>query len=267
MSNARLPTLFLSHGGGPWPYVEDMRKKFAKSAEAFSRLPETLPCRPKAILVISGHWEEDAFTVATADWPGMEYDYSGFPEHTYRIKYPAPGSPALAARVRTLLGQAGIASKEDPNRGFDHGAFVPLVLMYPAADIPVVMLSMKSNVDPLEHIRLGEALAPLREEGVLIIGSGLTYHNMRGFGSAGATVVSEQFEQYLHQAIEEPDPKVRADRLVHWEQAPAARLAHPREDHLIPLMVVAGAAGASIGHRVFVDKVWQVVMASYRFDD
>lgn len=266
MSNPKLPVFFLSHGGGPWPYVEDLKKKFEKSADAFSRLPATLPCQPKAILVISGHWEEDVFTVATAERPGMEYDYSGFPEHTYHIKYPAPGSPALAARVRALLGQAGIPSNEDPKRGFDHGTFVPLVLMYPAADIPVVTLSMKSTYDPLEHIRLGEALAPLRDEGILIVGSGLTYHNMRGFGSAGAAGVSAQFEEYLHQAIAASEPAVRTERLVHWEQAPAARQAHPREDHLIPLMVVAGAAGTSVGQRIVVDKVWEVAMASYRFD-
>lgn len=265
MDNTKLPTFFISHGGGPWPYIDDMKKQFAKTARELSQLPESLPCKPKAILVITGHWEESEFTVSTAANPPMKYDYSGFPEHTYRIKYPAPGSPALASRVRELLSQAGISSNEDPHRGFDHGTFVPLFLMYPDASIPVVMLSLKSNYDPLEHIRAGEALKPLRDEGILIIGSGLTYHNMRGFGQTDATPVSEQFEQYLNEAISEPNPVNRAEKLINWETAPVARLAHPREDHLIPLMVVVGAAGDDVGSRVFVDKVFNVAMASYRF--
>ncbi|CAH1906059.1 Aromatic ring-opening dioxygenase, catalytic subunit, LigB family [Candidatus Nitrotoga sp. HW29] len=267
MNNTKLPTFFISHGGGPWPYIDDMKKQFAKTARELSQLPANLPCKPKAILVITGHWEESEFTVSTAASPPMRYDYSGFPEHTYQIKYPAPGSPALASRVRELLGQAGISSKKNPHQGFDHGTFVPLFLMYPDANIPVVMLSLKSNYDPLEHIQAGEALKPLRDEGILIIGSGLTYHNMQGFGQVNATPVSEQFEQYLNKAISEPNPVNRAEKLINWETAPVARLAHPREDHLIPLMVVVGAAGDDVGRRVFVDKVFNVAMASYRFGD
>jgi aromatic ring-opening dioxygenase catalytic subunit (LigB family) len=137
--------------------------------------------------------------------------------------------------------------------------------MYPQADVPVVMLSMKSSYDPAEHIRLGQALAPLRDEGVLVIGSGLTYHNMRGFGQAMSTPVANAFEAYLNDAITAPDTEVRNDRLVHWQSAPGARLAHPQEDHLIPLMVIAGAAGHDIGRRVFVDHVMSVAMASYEF--
>jgi aromatic ring-opening dioxygenase catalytic subunit (LigB family) len=265
MKGTRLPTLFVSHGGGPWPYVEEMKKLFAKTAMEFNKIPETLPFKPKAILVVSGHWEEPEFTVATSEHPPMVYDYSGFPEHTYHIKYAAPGSPPLARRIRALLGKSGIDSREDPARGFDHGTFVPLFLMYPEADIPVVTLSMKSNYDPLEHINLGKALFPLREEGVLIIGSGLSYHNMRGFGSRDAKPTSAQFEGWLNESISEPDARVRRERLLNWEKAPAARLAHPREDHLMPLMVVAGAAGDDMGHRIFTDSVWNTVMASYRF--
>ena len=267
MDNTILPTFFISHGGGPWPYIDDMKKQFAKTARELGQLPASLPCKPKAILVITGHWEESEFTVSTATNPPMRYDYSGFPEYTYRIKYPALGSPALASRVRELLGQAGISSKEDPHQGFDHGTFVPLFLMYPDASIPVVMLSLKSNYDPLEHIRAGEALKPLRDEGILIIGSGLSYHNMRGFGQTDATPVSEQFEEYLNVAISEPNSINRAEKLINWETAPVARLAHPREDHLIPLMVVVGAAGDDVGRRIFVDKVFNVAMASYRFGD
>lgn len=261
----RFPVYFVSHGGGPWPYVESMKQQFARTAREFSALPERLPAKPKAVLVITGHWEAPQFIVSTAERPPMEYDYYGFPEHTYHIQYPAPGSPDLAARVRTLLSQAGIATAEDPQRGFDHGTFVPLGLMYPDADVPIVLLSLKSTYDPQEHIRAGQALAPLRDEGVLIIGSGLTYHNMRGFGRDESTSVAEAFEAYLNNAISQADPAVRSDMLVQWEAAPGARLAHPREDHLLPLMVAAGAADGDQGRTVFVDHVMKVPMASYEF--
>lgn len=258
------PTFFVSHGGGPWPWVDGMRQQFARTEREFRDMPRLFPQKPKAVLVITGHWEAAEFTVSTAERPPMEYDYSGFPEHTYRIQYPAPGSPALAARVRELLGDAGIASREDVSRGFDHGTFVPMALMYPEADVPVVMLSLKAGYDAAEHIRLGRALAPLRSEGVLIMGSGLTYHNMRGFGRSESTPVAAAFEHYLNEAVT-ADPAIRDDRLVRWQQAPGARLAHPREDHLVPLMVIAGAAGKDVGHRVFVDQAMSVAMASYQF--
>lgn len=261
----RFPVFFLSHGGGPWPWVDGMKEQFAKTAREFTALPQRLPARPKAVLVVTGHWEAPQFTVSTAERPPMEYDYSGFPEHTYRLQYPAPGSPALAARVRELLSQAGIANGADPRRGFDHGTFVPLALMYPQADVPVVLLSLKSSYDPAEHIRAGQALAPLRDEGVLILGSGLTYHNMRGFGRDASTAPATAFEAFLHEAIAQPDPAVRNRLLTEWAQAPAARQAHPQEDHLLPLMVVAGAAGGDKGQQVFVDHVMKVPMASYQF--
>ena len=261
----KFPLFFVSHGGGPWPWVDGMKQQFALTAREFERLPSLLPTKPTAILAISGHWEADGFTVSTATRPRMEYDYSGFPAHTYSITYPAPGSPALAARVRALLHAAGIASREDPTRGFDHGTFVPLALMYPSADIPVVTLSLKSSYDPAEHIRVGAALQSLRDEGVLIIGSGLTYHNMRGFNKDESTPIASTFEAYLNEAVSQPDAKVRNDRLVRWASASAARLAHPQEDHLLPLMVVAGAAGADVGRRWFTDVAMKVAMVSYQF--
>jgi aromatic ring-opening dioxygenase catalytic subunit (LigB family) len=260
-----MPVFFLSHGGGPWPWVDGMKEMFAKTAHEFATLPKRLPTRPKAVLVITGHWEAPEFSVSTAEHPPMDYDYSGFPEHTYRLKYPAPGSPALAHRVRDLLGAAGIASQDDPDRGFDHGTFVPLSLMYPDADIPVVLLSLKQDYDAAGHIRAGQAIEPLRDEGVLVIGSGLTYHNMGGFGRRASTPVAEAFEKYLEDAISQENPATRNRMLVDWKSAPGARLAHPREDHLLPLMVVAGAAGNDQGGTVFVDHVMEVAMASYEF--
>lgn len=263
----RMPAYFLSHGGGPWPYVDGMRALFAKTEHAFRMLPTRLPIQPKAILVITGHWEADELTVSTAPQPGMEYDYAGFPAHTYRINYPAPGSPGVASRVKELLSQTGLMVKDDPQRGFDHGVFVPVGLMYPEADVPVVMLSLKASYDPREHIHVGQALQPLRDEGILIVGSGLTYHNMRGFGRDEATPVAEAFERYLNKAIEQEDAGTRNEMLAKWDTAPNARLAHPREDHLLPLMVVAGAAGNDKGKTLFVDHVMKVPMASYEFRD
>lgn len=259
--NKKLPVFFVSHGGGPWPWIEDMRTHFKTTEDHLRSLGKTI--RPKAILVISGHWEEPQFTISTSLEPPMVYDYSGFPPHTYHIKYGAPGSMDLAVRVKALLSTDGIHLHEDPKRGFDHGTFVPLHLMYPEADIPVVQLSMKSNLDPKEHIRLGELLAPLREENVLIIGSGLTYHNLRAFFSGGK-LPSEAFEEWLTKAIE-TEATARNHFLTHWTEAPSARLAHPREDHLIPLMVIAGAAGKDTGRRLFLDKAFDVSMASYQF--
>jgi aromatic ring-opening dioxygenase catalytic subunit (LigB family) len=248
-----MPVLFLSHGGGPWPWVDGMREAFAVSAREFAKLPALLPEKPRAILVISGHWEETEFTLATAAQPPTIYDYSGFPPHTYELKYPAPGTPELAAHVLQLLRAAGITAHEDPLRGYDHGVFVPMFLMYPQAEVPVLMLSMKHDYDPAEHIRLGQALAPLRDEGVLIVGSGLTYHNMRGFGRAESAAPAASFEGYLNEAISAPDAARRNALLEQWEGAPGARLAHPREDHLVPLFAIAGAAGEDRGRRVFTD--------------
>lgn len=265
MPTSRLPVFFLSHGGGPWPWIEQMRGMYERTAREFAALPGRLPSKPTAILVVSGHWEADEFTVATAAQPPMEYDYYGFPEHTYHVRYPAPGAPELALRVRALLANAGVKVAEDAQRGFDHGVFVPLSLMYPDADVPILMLSMKSSYDPAEHLRLGQALAPLRDEGVLIVGSGLTYHNMRGFGRDASTPAAQAFESWLGATIAEPDAGVRNALLANWEQAPAAREAHPREDHLVPLMVVTGAAGEDPGRALFVDHVMKVPMASYAF--
>jgi aromatic ring-opening dioxygenase catalytic subunit (LigB family) len=242
-----------------------MREMFAKTAKEFAALPARLPQKPKAVLVITGHWEAAEFSVSTSAHPPMDYDYSGFPAHTYQLQYPAPGSPALAGRVTELLAGGGITCRQDPARGFDHGTFVPLGLMYPNADVPIVLLSMKSGYNAAEHIRVGQMLAPLREEGVLIVGSGLTYHNMRGFGNPASTPVATAFENYLNVAVTQPNAAVRDQMLVDWERAPSARQAHPREDHLIPLMVVAGAAEADRGERIFVDHVLAVAMASYQF--
>jgi aromatic ring-opening dioxygenase catalytic subunit (LigB family) len=262
----RLPVLFISHGGGPWPYIDAMRPQYVHTERELRRLPARLPARPKAVLVISGHWEAAQFSVASSARPGMEYDYSGFPPHTYEIRYAAPGDPVLAARARALIAGAGLEVALDPRRGFDHGVFVPLGLMYPQADMPIVMVSIKSTYDPREHLALGRALEPLRDEEVLIIGSGLNYHNMQGFGRNSATADAEVFNRYLREAIE-GDARQREERLSRWESAPRARLAHPREDHLMPLLVAEGASGGDPGRMLFSENVMAVPMESYGFGD
>jgi aromatic ring-opening dioxygenase catalytic subunit (LigB family) len=237
-----MPTYFISHGGGPWPWLGGPFGDACRALKAsLEQLPGELPHRPKALLVVSGHWEADEFKIMSSPRPGMVYDYHGFPAHTYQIRYPAPGSPELAARVQELLRQAHIASDLDSDRGFDHGTFTPLAVAYPNADIPVVELSIKKGYDPESHLLLGRALAPLRDEGILIIGSGLSYHNLQMF-DARAMKPSRDFDGWLRETLLDTTPAERSVRLLSWDSAPSARIAHPQEDHLIPLMVAVGAA-------------------------
>jgi aromatic ring-opening dioxygenase catalytic subunit (LigB family) len=247
-SGSRMPVVYIPHGGGPWPFVDlgfGDPAELEKLATHLRSLPSMTPTKPRALLVISAHWEERAPTVMTGEKPPLLFDYYGFPPESYKLTWPAPGDPALAARVRALLEGAGLSTAEDAQRGFDHGTFVPLKLAYPAAEIPTVQLSLKRGLDPAEHLAIGRAIAPLRDEGVLIIGSGMSYHNLRAFGPAGRAP-SAAFDAWLNDAIAQ-DPEERARRLTAWSRAPSARAAHPREEHLLPLMVVAGAAGADRG--------------------
>jgi len=248
-SEKRMPVVFLPHGGGPWPFVD---LNFGEKAElddlaAYLRSVRDLPARPpRALLVISAHWEEAVPTVTTAERPPMLYDYYGFPPASYEIRWPAPGDPALAARVRALLEGAGFATAADPQRGFDHGTFVPLKLAWPEAEVPTVQLSLQRGLDPATHLAMGRALSPLRDEGILIVGSGMTYHNLRaGFGPR-MRPVAEAFDAWLREAATAA-PEAQDRLLRAWTEAPMARPAHPREEHLLPLMVCAGAAGADRG--------------------
>ncbi len=243
-----MPAVFLPHGGGPWPWVDlGFDRAGNDDLAAYLRSVAAVPKqRPKALLVISAHWEERVPTVMTAERPPMLYDYYGFPEESYSIQWPAPGEPGLAARVQEVLAAAGIESARDGARGFDHGTFVPLKLTYPDADIPTVQLSLEANLDPARHLAIGKALAPLRDEGVFLIGSGMTFHNLRAFRDPRARPIAEEFDAWLRRAIT-AEPAERERLLVAWAQAPRARLAHPREEHLLPLMVIAGAAGGDVG--------------------
>ncbi len=263
----RMPLVFLPHGGGPWPFVEvgfgnkaecDALARYLRSIRDVPKAP------PKALLVISAHWEEPVPTVMTGPRPPMFYDYYGFPPESYEITWPAPGDPRLAARVRELLGAAGFKTAEDAQRGFDHGTFVPLKLTYPEAEVPTVQLSLKRGLDPEEHLAMGRALAPLRDEGVYIVGSGMTFHNLRAIRDPRAGPISETFDAWLRETAG-LEAKERDGRLAQWARAPAARLAHPREEHLLPLMVIAGAAGTNRGTTAYNETIMGLRLSAYHF--
>lgn len=265
--STRLPTYFISHGGGPWPWIKDtMPWDMSVLEDSLIAMPREIGVTPRAVLMISGHWEAPEFTVQTNPNPPMVYDYGGFPEFTYHISYPAPGSPEVAARVAELLGAAGIAVREDPRRGFDHGVFAPLVVSWPDADVPVLQLSLRHGYDPEQHLAAGRALAPLRDEGVLIVGSGLSYHNLGLFGP-GARRPSAEFDAWLGETLIDSDPALRTKRLHEWETAPSARVAHPREDHLVPLMVAVGAAEDEPAVRTYYETEFagSITASSFRF--
>jgi aromatic ring-opening dioxygenase catalytic subunit (LigB family) len=226
-------------------------------------LPALLPVRPRALLVISAHWEAAVPTVMTAARPPLLFDYSGFPPESYRLTWPAPGAPELARRTTELLGEAGFATAEDGQRGYDHGTFIPLKLCFPEAELPTLQLSLKAGLDPAEHLAIGRALAPLRDEGVLLVGSGMSYHNMRGFNGSGRAV-AEVFDAWLKGAAL-AEPEARSAQLRAWARAPRARQAHPREEHLLPLMVIAGAAGADRGHVGFDGRFGGVRISAFHF--
>lgn len=263
----KMPVYFISHGGGPWPWLQGPYREAYKELEAsLKKLPTDLPEKPKAILIISGHWEEKNFSIMTNPKPPMLYDYGGFPEHTYRIQYPAANSLELVSRVESLLKGIGISADLDPNRGFDHGTFTPLAVSYPDADIPVVQLSMRDDYDPETHLKIGQALAPLRDEGILIIASGLSYHNLRLFDQRAAKP-SHEFDAWLQDTIIHSNATDRRAKLLEWDKAPSARLAHPQEDHLIPLMVAVGAAEGEAGKLSYHedDFMGGIAVSSFRF--
>ena len=265
----RFPTFYLSHGGGPWPYMnEEARWPYGQLEKSLRELPRQLPRKAEAILIVSGHWEERDFAVMASAAPPMVYDYGGFPEEMYHILYPAAGSPRLAARTHSLIQQARLPTQLDAERGFDHGTYSILAVTHPDADIPVFQVSLQAGYDPEAHLQLGRALAPLRDEGVLIIGSGSSYHNLRRFfGPRVRREDSVQFDSWLRETLVDSTPARRSERLVEWERAPAAREAHPREDHLMPLHVVVGAAEEEPGQITYSQKdfLGTIALSSYRF--
>ncbi len=261
----RLPTYFISHGGGPWPWLPNMRAMLATLESSLARMPQEIGEKPKAILMISGHWETTDFAVMSSPKPPMVYDYSGFPPETYQISYPAPGAPELARRTADLIAAAGLPTHLDAKQGFDHGTFAPAYVMYPNADVPIYQVSLQHGYNPAAHFALGRALAPLRDEGVLIVGSGLSYHNLRLFGP-GAKVPSAAFDAWLSGTMALPAAQ-RTHALMNWEQAPFARTCHAQEDHFIPLFAALGAAEGEPATMTYHDTnvFGGVTASSYRF--
>lgn len=250
MSNTaeRMPTLFLSHGAPPLADDPVWTEELAGWAQ---RLP-----RPRAILVVSAHWEAAPLTIGATTTVPLFYDFYGFERRYYEVTYPAPGAPELARSVAKLLGGPGRSLHQDPSRGLDHGAYVPLVEMYPDADIPVLQISMPT-LDPAELFRIGEALAPLRSEGVLIIGSGFSTHNLRFVDMSRRADIrppswSSEFDDWLSHTLSAGE----VDDLVDFQsKAPAAALAHPRTEHFAPLFVALGAASGGPSESI-IDGFW-----------
>ena len=267
--STRFPTFYLSHGGGPWPYMSgELRRHHAKLEASLRELPGRLPSRPEAIIVVSAHWEESDYSIMASAAPPMVYDYHGFPEETYRVRYGAAGAPELARRAHALLGEAGLASHLDPVRGFDHGTHALLAIVYPTADIPVIQVSIRADYDPSAHLKLGRSLAALRDEGVLIVGSGSSYHNLqRFFRGEARRQDSAQFDGWLRQTLTDSTPEVRTRQLLQWQHGPAARAAHPQEEHLVPLFVAVGAAEREPGQVVYGqdDFFGAITLSSYQF--
>jgi 4,5-DOPA dioxygenase extradiol len=259
MENSDLETraqiVYFSHGGGPLPILGDPSHK--AMIDFMKRLPDQLH-KPDAVLVISAHWEESMATLLGAQHPQMFYDYYGFPDEAYEITYPAPGSPELAKRIAELLNKKNIAARVDPQRGFDHGLFIPLKMMYPQADIPSIQLSLLRGLSPVTHIALGEALRALMKENILVIGSGFSFHNMTAFtweGQAQQDPRNDTFQDWLIETCTgQLSQSEREKRLVEWEKAPSARYCHPREEHLLPVHVCLGMANKP-ARLVFDDQI------------
>ncbi|KQB97703.1 aromatic ring-opening dioxygenase LigA [Loktanella sp. 1ANDIMAR09] len=260
-----LPTYFISHGGGPWPWVPPMREFFAPLEASLKQMVADHGERPKAILMISGHWEEDDVAIMGAAKPPMIYDYSGFPPDTYEITYDAPGAPDVAARTLALLQKAGITARIDPDRGFDHGLYAPMEVMYPQADMPIFQISMLKSYDPADHFAIGRALRPLREEGIMIVGSGLSFHNLRLPRGVGKDP-SAEFDAWLFDAMMAA-PEVRHQAMLNWESAPAARICHADEDHLVPIFVALDAAEDEPAERIYhhTSEMTGITVSNYKF--
>ncbi len=257
--NAPLPTFFVSHGSPMLALDPGATGRF------WEELGRSLP-RPDAVLCVSAHWMTTVPAVSRAARPETIYDFYGFPEPLYRLHYDPPGAPALADRAAELLQAAQLGPAIDPGRGLDHGAWCPLRSIYPNADVPVTQLAIQPRRDSRWHFKLGEALAPLRHENVLILASGGAVHNLRDLdrGNGGTPAWARAFDDWLASAVEAGDTETFLD----WERAPEARRAHPTEDHLLPIFVAAGAGGrGSRGRRVYSGfSLGSLSLAAFRFD-
>ena len=258
----RFPTLFLSHGS-PMHALDP-----GGAGEAWRAIAESLP-RPRAVLMVSAHWETTLPMLTGADRLETIHDFGGFPAPLYKLRYDAPGSPGLAEEAATLLRDAGLSPSINGCRGIDHGAWVPLRWMYPAVDVPVVQLSVQPGLGTAHHLQMGRALQPLTERDVLVIGSGHVTHNlgdwMRTRGIGGPLPYVVEFADWLEKTLTGDD----GDALVHYrDRAPGASRAHPTEEHFLPLYIALGAAGGpATARRVYTGMEGAALsMDAYRFD-
>lgn len=238
---------FIPHGGGPLPLLGD--PGYARLASMLRALQPRLD-GSKAIILVTAHWEAEQPCLATGPHPGMLFDYYGFPEESYRYSYPAPGAPDLVEPVVSALAAQGIGVQLDPERGFDHGTFVPMMLMRPEADIPILQMSLMSSLDAERHLAVGRGLAALLDQDITLIGSGFSFHNIQALigrsrvDREAGYALAKSFHDWIDEAVcgEGLRADQRAGRLAAWETAPGARFCHPREEHLLPLHVCLGAA-------------------------
>lgn len=259
-----MPALYLPHGGGPSFFMTGERKARYQATEDFLRsVPTLLPATPSAILICTAHWETSVPSFTGAAQPELIYDYYGFPPETYQLQYPAPGQPPLAQQATSLLQQAGLPAQVDPHYGWDHGVFIPLKVMYPDARIPVVAMSLQASLHPALHCQLGAALQSLRDQGVLIVGAGMSYHNLRDFAANAAA--SYQFHDWLDAALAH-DHAGRSQHLAQWASAPGGRASHPREEHLLPLMVASGAGSDQPARCIWRGAVGPTCLGAWAFD-
>ncbi len=260
------PSIYIPHGGGPAFFMTGpMADLFTPMAEFLASIDQHLPGTPDAMLVVSAHWEAPQPSVTVDSNVDLIYDYYGFPPETYELTYPAKGAPALAERALSLLTDAGLEPAPS-HRGWDHGVFIPLKVMYPQAEVPVVAMSIDHRLDADREAAVGRALAPLREENVLIVGSGLSYHNLSSwFGPGDVATASSAFDGWLGAALT-GDRGHRTAALSNWREAPFADQVHPRADHLMPLMTASAAGSDQPGRRLWTDTVNSAVVSAWAFD-
>ncbi len=264
MANATI--VYAPHGGGPMPLLDEALH--ANMNRFLRTVPTTIP-RPDAIVVVSAHWEEPVISITAAQFPTLLFDYHGFPPEAYEFEYPAPGAPQLAERVHALLRADEIESKLDPQRDFDHGLFIPLMLMYPDADIPCIQISLSSSLDAGLHVRVGKALSSLKDENLLILGSGFSFHNMQAAAGRDRDRVdlkNREFETWLARTC--TDSTISESRrealLIDWQEAPHARYCHPREEHLLPLQVCYGIAQGA-AKITFQEPIYGFMTSAYQW--
>ncbi len=259
------PTFFIPHGGGPCFFMDSDPADLWDKMETFLRgFVSGLAVRPKAILLLTAHWEEPQVTFSTNPAPDLLFDYYNFPPHTYELTWPAPSAPDISRQAVDLLAGAGIKAGFDQTRGYDHGVFVPMKVAVPQADIPVSMMSLRDDLDPAHHLAVGQALAPLRRENVLIVGSGMSFHNLRVLIGPGDSAESQEFDRWLTETLA-LGSEARNAALIDWAKAPGAKASHPREEHLAPVFVATGAAEGQAGRCVYTDTVLGAAVSAYQF--